>query len=136
MKKLYNIYGKEQLQKRLDGEAFSRRTLSYYRYVYIDNVEEYRDALYEKFEAIGVLGRIYVAHEGINAQINVPEPKWDKFLELLQEDTYTKDIPLKIAIEDDGKSFLKLIVRVRNKIVADGLNDHDFDVTNVGKHLS
>ncbi|NNM15237.1 MAG: rhodanese-related sulfurtransferase [Bacteroidia bacterium] len=136
LKKLYNIYGKEQLQKRLDAESFNRRTLSYYRYVYIDNVEEYRDALYEMFEAIGVLGRIYVAHEGINAQINVPEPKWDKFLELLQEDKYTKDIPLKIAIEDDGKSFLKLIVRVRNKIVADGLNDHDFDVTNVGKHLS
>ena len=136
MKKLYNIYGKEQLQKRLDAETFNRKTLSYYRYVYIDDVDAYRDALYEKMEELQVLGRIYVAREGINAQINVPELNWDKFVALLQNDTYTKDVPLKIAIEDDGKSFLKLIVRVRKKIVADGLNDHDYDVTNVGKHLS
>lgn len=136
MKKLYNIYGKEQLVKKLNAETFSRKTLSYYRYVYIDNIVEYRDKMYEAFDAIGVLGRIYIAREGINAQISVPEPNWQAFLNLLQEDKNTKDIPLKIAIEDDGKSFYKLIVRVRKKIVADGLNDHDFDVTNVGKHLT
>ena len=43
---------------------------------------------------------------------------------------------LKIAIEDDGKSFYKLTVKVRKKIVADGLKDGSFDVTNVGKHLN
>ena len=33
-------------------------------------------------------------------------------------------------------SFLKLKVKVRDKIVADGLNDDTFDVTNKGVHLS
>ncbi|GAO28755.1 oxygen-dependent tRNA uridine(34) hydroxylase TrhO [Geofilum rubicundum] len=43
---------------------------------------------------------------------------------------------MKWALEDDGRSFLKLIVRVRPKIVADGLSDTVFDTTNVGTRLS
>ena len=39
-------------------------------------------------------------------------------------------------MEDNGKSFYKLIVKVRKKIVADGLDDDSFDVTNVGNHLT
>jgi UPF0176 protein len=45
-------------------------------------------------------------------------------------------MPLKIAVEDNGKSFIKLIVRIREKVVADGLDDNSFDVTKVGKHLN
>ena len=47
-----------------------------------------------------------------------------------------KDIPFKIAVEDDGKSFFKLTIKVREKIVADGLSENDYDVTNVGAHLT
>lgn len=136
MKKLYNIYGKEQLIQRLEAESFARKTVSYYRYIIIDDVENYRNTLYEQMDALNVLGRIYVANEGINAQISVPEPEWNKFLGLLQSDKYTNNIPLKIAIEDDGKSFYKLIVRKRKKIVADGLSEVEYDVTDVGIHLS
>jgi predicted sulfurtransferase len=46
-----------------------------------------------------------------------------------------RDVPWKIAVEDDGKSFLKLAIKVKKKIVADGLADDAFDVTNVGTHL-
>src|SRR5690606_31350224 len=56
--------------------------------------------------------------------------------EYLNQNEYLKDVPLKIAVEDDGKSFYKLIVRIKKKIVADGLDDNAFDVSNVGKHLS
>ena len=40
-----------------------------------------------------------------------------------------------IAIEHDMYSFLKLKVKVREKIVADGLNDDTFDVTDIGTHV-
>jgi len=134
--RLHNSFDKSTLRRKLEAEDFSRRTLSFYRYVIIDNVEEYRDALYLRLDALSVLGRIYVAREGINAQISVPEPRYEEFLSVLQSDDYLKDIPLKVAVEDDGRSFLKLIVRVKKKIVADGLPDDTFDVTNVGRHLS
>ncbi len=49
--------------------------------------------------------------------------------------SFLKDVRLNIAIEQDNKSFLKLKVKVRNKIVADGLNDKTFDVTNKGIHV-
>lgn len=133
---LYNKIGKEELRKRLMEEPFKRITLSFYRYVKIDNVEIFRNNLYLDFEALNIFGRIYLAHEGINAQISVPAHNWKKFEEAVEQNLKLKYVPFKIAVEDDGKSFYKLIVRIKNKIVADGLPDDAFDVTNVGKHLA
>jgi UPF0176 protein len=137
MKKvLYNILSKEELKKKLAEESFNRITLSFYRYVIIDNPPVFRDWLYEAFEQIGVLGRTYIASEGINAQISVPGHHFDQFKSLLDSNQLLRSMPLKIAVEDNGKSFYKLIVRLRDKVVADGLDDGSFDVTNVGRHLS
>lgn len=133
---LHNKYDKETLRKRLENEGFKRTTLSFYRYVIIDQPEQYRDDLYVRLDSLGVLGRIYVAREGINAQLNVPEHNFENFKLLLASDPYLRNMPLKIAVEDDGKSFIKLIVRHKKKIVADGLKDDTFDVTNVGTHLN
>lgn len=135
-KGLYNKLGPEELKKKLEAEDFNRRTLSFYRYVIIDQPDELRDQLFSKWNELDCLGRIYLAKEGINAQMNVPEHNWTEFVEHLYSINELKDIPFKIAVEDDGKSFLKLTVKVREKIVADGLEDGDFDVTNVGKHLT
>ncbi|TGK36394.1 rhodanese-related sulfurtransferase [Leptospira gomenensis] len=134
-KPLHNIYDKEALRKRLDSEAFRRITLSFYRYVILEDVKSLRDRLYEEWESLGVLGRIYVAREGINAQISVPSPNMELFRANLESRAVFKNMPFKIAVEDDGKSFLKLDLKVRKKIVADGLDDDSFDVTNVGNHL-
>lgn len=133
---LHNKYDKQTLRKKLENESFVRKTVSFYRYVIIENAEELRDELYQKLEDIKVLGRIYLAKEGINAQISVPEPNWDSFQRLLFSYTEFKNIPFKIAVDDNGKSFLKLKIKARLKLVADGLEDNAFDVTNVGMHLS
>ena len=135
-KRLYNKLGPEELRKRLEAEDFNRRTVSFYRYVVISNPEDMRDKLYEEWDELNCLGRIYVAKEGINAQMNVPEDNWAEFTEKLYTYPEFKDMPFKIAVEDDGKSFLKLTLKVRNKIVADGLDENEWDVTNVGKHLN
>jgi UPF0176 protein len=133
---LHNIYDKKILKKKLLEEDFRRITLSFYRYVIIDDIDDIRDRLYREFDELKIFGRIYIAREGINAQISVPEFNFEKFLALINSHQQFRNVDLKIAVEDDGKSFYKLIVRKRTKIVADGLNDDSFDVTNVGKHLS
>lgn len=133
---LHNIYDKETLRKQLDAEPFARKTVSFYRYVYLEEVDQLRDVLYAEWSELGVLGRIYIAREGINAQISVPEPNWERFLEVVYARPEFANTPMKIAVEDDGKSFLKLILKVRKNIVADGLAHDEYDVTNVGTHLS
>ena len=123
-------------EKLLDLEVFEREILSFYKYVIIENPYEFRDTLYSKWSALSVFGRIYVAKEGINAQMSIPQYNWERFKENLYQIKELKDIPFKIAVEDDGKSFFKLTIKVREKIVADGLSENDYDVTNVGAHLT
>jgi UPF0176 protein len=130
------ILSKEELKKRLLAEDFKRTTLSFYRYCKIESPEELQTKLLKEWGELGVFGRIYLATEGVNAQLCVPEANFDKFKSHLDSISYLKDMPLKIAIEDDGKSFYQLIIKVRPKIVADGLDDASFDSSNVGKHLS
>ncbi|MFN3530325.1 MAG: rhodanese-related sulfurtransferase [Bacteroidia bacterium] len=133
---LHNRVDRRLLKQRLMEEDFRRITLSFYRYVIFENPQEVRDKLFLQWQVLHCFGRIYVAREGINAQMSVPEAYYEQFLQELYAWPELKDVPLKIAVEDDGKSFFKLAVKVREKIVADGLDDNSFDVTNVGKHLS
>ena len=127
---------RKELQQRLQEESFKRVTLSFYRYVILEEPPALRDELFSKWSELNIFGRIYLAHEGINAQLSVPEANLETFTDQLYSDKRFKDVPFKIAVEDNGKSFYKLTIKTRSKIVADGLKDDAFDVTNVGKHLS
>src|SRR5690606_27336341 len=49
---------------------------------------------------------------------------------------FLENVRLNVAVEDNGKSFFVLKIKVRPKIVADGLDDRSFDVTKRGQHLS
>lgn len=138
MFKLANNLSKEQALKKLSQETFARRTLSFYRYVRIKNPQNFRDELYAKWMELGVLGRIYVSQEGINAQINVPEPQWDAFIANLESHEELKSMPLKIAVEESQyvESFYKLTIKLKKQIVADGLAHDAYDIENVGTHLN
>lgn len=133
---LYNRVNKEELKKKIAEDSTPRITLSFYRYVIIKNPTELRDKFFYDWSILNVLGRIYLAHEGINAQFSVPLENFKLFKEQLFADERFANVLFKTAVEDDGKSFYKLAIKVREKIVADGLDDGSFDVTNVGKHLS
>ncbi len=135
-KDLCNKLGREQLLKRLKAENFKRMTISFYRYVIIEKPEEVRDQLFAEWNELNCLGRIYLAKEGINTQMSLPEHHWSAFVKQLYAHPEFKDVPFNLAVEDDGKSFLELTVKVRSKIVADGLDDSSFNVANVGKHLT
>jgi UPF0176 protein len=88
------------------------------------------------WQNLNCFGRIYLAEEGINAQMNVPEHNWNKFVNELNSIDYFKEVPFKIAVDGNGKSFYKLVVKVRDRIVADGIDDPTFDASNTGKYLS
>ena len=134
-KGLYNKLSPAQLREKLENEDFKRKTISFYRYVILDDPQQMRDTLYAEWNELNCLGRIYVAREGINAQMNVPEHNWKAFVEKLYAHPEFNEMPFKHAVEDDGKSFIKLTVKVRERILADGLDDNSYDVTDVGTHL-
>ena len=133
---LFNKKSRKNLQEKLQNEPFERVTCSFYRYVEIRSPEAIRDVLYLEWTELNVLGRIYLAHEGINAQISVPEPRWDEFVSKLYDRKEFANVSFKIAIEEGNESFLKLIIRIKPQIVADGLNHEKYDLLNIGKHLS
>lgn len=133
---LYNRVDKKLLKQRLAEDQTPRKTVSFYKYVNIEHPQEYRDHLYAEWASLDCLGRIYIASEGINAQMSVPSHHWEAFEQHIKADPYLGDIPFKIAVEDDGKSFYKLKIKVRPKIVADGLDDSSFNPWNTGNHLS
>ncbi|MBK8352135.1 MAG: rhodanese-related sulfurtransferase [Saprospirales bacterium] len=133
---LWNRVDKKILEKNLLESTEKRITLSFYKYAKIENPENWRDELYLKWNELAILGRIYVANEGINGQLSVPENQHENFKQHLYSYPFLNGIRLNYAIDDDGKSFSKLKILVRSKIVADGLNDATFDSSNSGIHLN
>ncbi|QKJ62061.1 rhodanese-related sulfurtransferase [Flavobacterium sp. M31R6] len=132
---LYNTLSAEERAELIDQAGKQRLTLSFYAYAKIQDPTQFRNDLFIAWNALDALGRIYVAQEGINAQMNVPAENFEAFRETLEVYDFMKGIRLNVAVEHDDHAFLKLTIKVRHKIVADGLNDDTFDVTNKGVHL-
>ena len=136
MQVLHNRISNEELKARLWAETEPRVTISLYKYFTIHNPRAFRDEVYVKFNQLNVFGRIYIAHEGINAQISVPESNFESFKQTLYNlSPELEGLRLNMAIDDDGKSFWVLRCKVRHKIVADGITDPGFDPSKVGKYL-
>jgi UPF0176 protein len=132
---LYNTLSAEERAIMIDDAGKQRLTLSFYSYAQIQDPTQFRNDLFLAWNPLEVLGRIYVANEGINAQLSLPADNFYAFKDSIEVYSFMKGIRLNIAVEHDDHSFLKLTVKVRDKIVADGLVDETFDVTNIGIHL-
>ena len=135
MKKLYNQKSKDLLVKKLESENFNRTTCSFYKYVTIVDPTTFRDKIYEEFDNLEILGRVYIAEEGMNAQISVPDKNWGLFLKLISNVKLLYDIDIKTAI-NDGISFYKLVVKVKKEIVAYNIPKNKFNMDVVGEHLN
>ncbi|MEQ1554765.1 MAG: rhodanese-related sulfurtransferase [Ferruginibacter sp.] len=142
---LHNRLSQAELKKMLVEEKEPRITISFYRYFFIANPVEYRDEMYKLFNALKVFGRIYIAHEGINAQLSLPESNAQKFTEIVEGIEGLQNLRLNIAIQQQakenmrpaaGKSFWVLKIKVRDKIVADGITDTTFDMNKKGKYVN
>lgn len=124
-------------KQEVENDGIQRVTFSFYKYVKIDDPKALQEELLDHWGSLGCFGRIYVAKEGINAQMNCPKEHWDQFDAYMKNKREFQNIPYKIAVEEgDEVSFYKLIVKVKDKIVADGLDDDSFDVTDTGEYLT
>ena len=132
---LYNKKDRVLLKKELKAESFKRITCSFYRYIDIADVQSFRDRLYRDLSNINVFGRVYVAKEGINAQISCPEHQWDTFRKKLNSYEYLSSVHIKRAVKE-GQSFYKLTVKIKDQIVAYDVQVAEYDMGNVGRHLN
>jgi UPF0176 protein len=136
MAQLHNRISRKELKQRILDDPTPRTTISFYRYFKIDEPDVSRNTLYKELQALGVMGRIYIAHEGINAQISVPSANVEAFRSYLYSIGPLNGVRLNIAVDDDGKSFYVLDIKVRKNIVADGIADPGFDMANKGKYVN
>jgi UPF0176 protein len=132
---LFNKVGRDILKKELAAEPFDRITASFYVYHLIENPQAFRDQLFITWNKLNILGRIYIATEGINAQLSVPEQNWSQFCEIMNSFPFLRNVPIKKAIQD-GNSFYKLTIKVRKELVAYGVPENSYDMNKVGNHLS
>ncbi len=133
---LHNRISNEELKLRLLQATEPRTTISFYQYFAVQNPPEFRDYLYKNLNSLNVFGRIYIAQEGINAQVSVPAANFAVLQIFLYSIEPLNGIRLNIAVDDDGKSFWVLKIKVREKIVADGINDPSFDMQNKGGYVN
>ena len=136
MTALHNRISRRELKELIKNDSTPRITISFYCYFRIEEPSGFRNTLYKDLKALDVMGRIYLAHEGINSQISLPTEKIDAFKKYLYAIEPLNGLRLNIAVDDDGKSFYVLDIKVRNKIVADGITDPDFDMANRGRYVN
>jgi UPF0176 protein len=132
---LHNKVSQKELKQRMLAETEPRTTISFYRYLPIADAKVFRDQLYQELNELLVFGRIYVAKEGINAQVSVPASRLGMLKDRLESIPGLEELRLNIAVDDDGKSFWVLKIKVRDKIVADGIVDPGFDMRRKGKYV-
>ena len=136
MSTLHNRVSQKELKDRLHEETEARTTISFYRYFFIADPREFRDILYKNLAELKVFGRIYIAHEGINAQLSVPSGNFDAMKNYLNSIQPLNGVLLNNAVDDDGKSFWVLKIKVREKIVADGIRDESFNMEYKGRYVN
>jgi UPF0176 protein len=136
MSVLHNRISNKELKEKLYEETFPRTTVSFYQYFTLQNPAVFRDELYKALTALQVFGRIYVAKEGINAQVSVPAHLFENFKAYLYTIPGLDELRLNRAVNDNGKSFWVLRIKTREKIVADGIEDPSFSMENKGKYVN
>jgi len=136
MASLHNRISRRELKEKLIQDPTPRITISFYQYFLIDHPQEFRNQFYQSLHSLGVLGRIYVASEGINAQISIPADQFSLLRNYLDTIPPLQGVRLNVAVHDDGKSFFVLDIKVRDKIVADGIEDPAFSMQQKGKYAS
>jgi len=132
---LHNRVSQEELKQLLFQETEFRVTVSFYQYFNVENPQLFRDELYKGLNDLKVFGRIYIASEGINAQASVPQSNFELFKAFLFSFSALNGVRINIAVDDDGKSFWVLKIKIRDKIVADGIIDPEFNMANKGKYV-
>lgn len=115
------------------------RTLSFYKFHPIDpnSLSILRETLLKDLQSMGIVGRVYIAAEGINAQMSCPKQQLDKLSQYLQSNLkpiFGELMDLNLGTEH-SRSFRALHVRIRKQLVSDGLKEGSYDLSLQPSHL-
>ena len=133
---LHNRINQQELKAKLLADDTARTTISFYKYFEIIDVVSFRDAMYTALQQLQVYGRIYIATEGINAQVSLPTAHINTLKEYLNTIPSLTNLRLNVAVDDDGKAFWVLKIKIRTRIVADGITDPTFSMAQKGKYVN
>ena len=111
---LWNKLSKEELEAQLREKGTKFVTISFYQYANIEDPQSFRDHLFQMWSNLDVVGRTYVAQEGINAQMSVPVGNLDQFRKELYEIDFLDQIRLNIAVEDESAEFPFIKLKVKD----------------------
>lgn len=136
MATLHNRVSRKELKEKILNDPTPRTTISFYCYFKIEDPQHLRDTWFIELSQLGVLGRIYLASEGVNAQVSVPTASMEALRSYLYSFPSLDGLRLNVAVDDDGKSFYVLDIKVRKNIVADGINDPGFDMSRKGRYVT
>src|SRR5687768_10368464 len=98
---LHNKIDSRLLKEKMQSASENRTTISFYKYHQIANPEAFRDELYKNLDDLKVLGRVYVASEGINAQISVLTEGFDDLRNYLYGIPFLEGVRLNTAVQDN-----------------------------------
>ncbi len=135
MATLHNRVSRKELKERAIQDTTPRTTISFYCYFPISEPEIFRNTWYKKLQSFNVFGRIYVAHEGINAQISCPDDQLENLRDFIYEEPAMNQLRLNKAVDENRNSFYVLDIKVRKHIVADGITDPTFSMQNKGRYV-
>jgi len=111
------------------------RILLYYKYVPIENHEQFAEEHLKFCKELGLKGRILVAHEGINGTVSGTVEQTQAYMDHMHADPRFEDLWFKID-EADGHAFKKMFVRPKKELVTFRL-DEDIDPNQLtGKYLT
>ena len=96
---LYNTLSANERKILIDQAGEQRLTLSFYAYSKIENPTQFRNELFLAWQPLNVLGRIYVATEGINAQLSLPASRFYDFKNTIEQYVFMQNIRLNVAVE-------------------------------------
>jgi len=111
------------------------RVLLYYKYVQIENPEDFASQHLTFCKELGLKGRILVAEEGINGTVSGTVEQTDEYIKVMKADSRFEDMVFKID-EADGHAFKKMHVRPRTEIVTLRLEEDINPNEITGKYLA
>lgn len=111
------------------------RILLFYKYVHIENYEEFAKEHLQFCKDLGIKGRILVAEEGINGTLSGTVEQTNTYMETMHADPRFHDLWFKID-ESDGHAFKKMFVRPKKELVTWRLDEQIDPNVLTGKHLS
>lgn len=115
------------------------RTLSFYKFhpIDINSLSTLRETLLKDLQNMGIVGRVYIASEGINAQMSCPQQHLVQLKQYLQtklKPIFGELMDLNLGTEH-SRSFRALHVRIRKQLVSDGLKEGTYDLSLQPSHL-